>query len=74
MVHVEAHPVTVVDTTGAGDCFAAGFLAGLIDGRQLETCGKLATLLAADTIGHLGVKLSHDISTRVERLLNRESQ
>jgi sugar/nucleoside kinase (ribokinase family) len=74
MVHVEAHPVTVVDTTGAGDCFAAGFLAGLIDGRQLETCGKLATLLAADTIGHLGVKLSRDISTRVERLLNRESQ
>jgi len=69
LIHVEAHSVEVVDTTGAGDCFAAGFLTGLLRGKSLETCGRLASLLAADTIGHLGVKLSPDIGARVETLL-----
>ena len=68
LIHVEAHPVEVVDTTGAGDCFAAGFLTGLVGGKSLEVCGRLATLLAADTIGHLGVKLSPDIASKVEAL------
>ncbi len=69
LIHIESHNVTVVDTTGAGDCFAAGFLAGLVRGESLEVCGELATLLAADTIGHLGVKLSYDIKARAEKLL-----
>lgn len=69
LIHIEAHNVSVVDTTGAGDCFAAGFLAGLVREQSLRACGELATLLAADTIGHLGVKLSHDIEPRVEKLL-----
>ncbi len=69
LIHIDAHNISVVDTTGAGDCFAAGFLAGLIREQPLRICGELATLLAADTIGHLGVKLSHDIEPRVEKLL-----
>jgi sugar/nucleoside kinase (ribokinase family) len=72
LIHIESHNVTVVDTTGAGDCFAAGFLVGLVREQSLEMCGELATLLAADTIGHLGVKLSDDIEPRVERLLTPE--
>jgi sugar/nucleoside kinase (ribokinase family) len=58
MEHVPARRVDVVDTTGAGDCFNAGFLRGLVGGLPLRACGELATLLAAETITHLGVKLS----------------
>ena len=67
-VHIPAHQVAVVDTTGAGDCFAAGFLYGLIRELPLEICGKIANELAADTITHMGVKLSADIESRVEKI------
>jgi len=73
LFHAKAQPVKVVDTTGAGDVFAAGFLAGLVGGQSLEVCAELATVLAADTIGHMGVKLSDDIDRRVENLLPRSS-
>ncbi|MGY6501561.1 MAG: adenosine kinase [Acidimicrobiales bacterium] len=57
-VHViDAVPVTqVVDTTGAGDLYAAGFLYGLSTGRDLATCGRLASLAAAEVIAHLGAR------------------
>ncbi|MCB1721314.1 MAG: adenosine kinase [Alphaproteobacteria bacterium] len=48
-------PVTqVIDTTGAGDQFAAGFLYGFTEGMDIETCGKLGTLAAAEVISHMG--------------------
>jgi sugar/nucleoside kinase (ribokinase family) len=52
---VAAHPVEkVVDTTGAGDQYAAGFMFGLSRGRPLQQCGKLASLAAAEVISHYG--------------------
>jgi sugar/nucleoside kinase (ribokinase family) len=52
---VAAEPVAkVVDTTGAGDQYAAGFLFGLARGRPLQQCGKLGSLAAAEVIGHYG--------------------
>lgn len=57
-VHViDAAPVArVVDTTGAGDQFAAGFLYGLTHGKHLAECGKLGTLAAAEVISHYGAR------------------
>lgn len=46
----------VVDTTGAGDLYAAGFLAGWTAGEPLKVCGQLASLAAAEVIGHLGAR------------------
>ena len=45
---------TVVDTTGAGDQYAAGFLAGLARGEPLDRCGRLGAMAAAEVISHLG--------------------
>jgi sugar/nucleoside kinase (ribokinase family) len=55
---VEAHPVDgrVVDTTGAGDLFAAGFLYGLTQGHDLVRCARLGALAAAEVIAHLGAR------------------
>ncbi len=57
-VHVvDAHPVeAVVDTTGAGDQYAAGFLYGFTHGYDLGTCGRLGALAAAEVISHLGAR------------------
>ncbi len=55
LVEVEAEPVSdVVDTTGAGDLYAAGFLFGLARGLDLPVCGRLASIAAAEVISHIG--------------------
>ena len=54
---VPASPVKeVVDTTGAGDLFAAGFLFGLVRGLGHEQCGQLGALAAAEVIQHIGAR------------------
>jgi len=54
---IPADPVTkVVDATGAGDLYAAGFLFGLTRGLPLEACGRLGSLAAAEVISHLGAR------------------
>ncbi|MDP1736769.1 MAG: adenosine kinase [Caulobacter sp.] len=52
---IPAYPVEkVVDTTGAGDQYAAGFLLGLARGRSMDVCGRLGALAAAEVISHYG--------------------
>jgi sugar/nucleoside kinase (ribokinase family) len=58
MMHeIPAAPVSrVVDTTGAGDQFAAGFLYGMTHGKGLADCGRLGALAAAEVISHYGAR------------------
>jgi sugar/nucleoside kinase (ribokinase family) len=54
---VPAAPVArVVDTTGAGDLYASGFLYGLTRGLPLPTCGSIGSLCAAEIISHVGAR------------------
>lgn len=57
-VHViDAAPVDkVVDTTGAGDLYAAGVLYGLTNGLDLPTSGRIGSIAAAEVIGHMGAR------------------
>jgi sugar/nucleoside kinase (ribokinase family) len=57
VVEVDVEPIPggrLIDTTGAGDLYAAGVLHGLAGGRDLHTCGRLGGLAAAEIISHLG--------------------
>jgi adenosine kinase len=57
MRHVAAFPIErLVDATGAGDLFAAGFLFGLARGVELSTAARLGALAAAEVIQHLGAR------------------
>jgi len=60
-VPVEGSP-RVVDTTGAGDLFAAGFLFALTRGSGLEGCARLGNLTAAEVISHVGARPERDLS------------
>ncbi|MGN3974710.1 adenosine kinase [Tsuneonella sp. SYSU-LHT278] len=57
----DAEPTTVVDTTGAGDLFAAGFLYGHVNGEPLETCLRRGSLCASEIISHYGARPEADL-------------
>ena len=59
VIAVKAEPVArVVDTTGAGDLYAAGFLFGYTSGADLAECGRLGSVAAAEVISHVGARPS----------------
>jgi sugar/nucleoside kinase (ribokinase family) len=56
VIEIRAAPATVVDTTGAGDAYAAGFLYGLTRGKSWTACAELGSVAAAEVIGHVGAR------------------
>ena len=63
---MRAEPVAaLIDTTGAGDLFAAGFLHGLTTGRDLYACGRLGSIAAAEVISHVGPRPLVELRTLV---------
>jgi sugar/nucleoside kinase (ribokinase family) len=67
---VEAEPVEkVVDTTGAGDLFAAGFLVGYTGGRSLEQSLRLGAIAAAEVIQHYGARPEADLKALAGELV-----
>ena len=61
-VEVPAAPVDrVVDTTGAGDLFAAGFLYGITNGLRPEEAARLGGVCAAEVISHVGARPQADL-------------
>ena len=66
-VAIKAAPVTdLVDTTGAGDLFAAGFLLGLAQQRSLEEAGQMGAICAAEVISHFGARPECSLKSRAE--------
>jgi sugar/nucleoside kinase (ribokinase family) len=61
--------VEVVDTTGAGDAYAAGFLYAYTQGRDLHTAGRLGSVLAAEVISHMGPRAETDLKALAAKVL-----
>ena len=73
---VRAGPISVSDTTGAGDAFAAGFLYGLLKGKGLDECGRLGDIVARFSITKIGARQGlptiDELSLCYRDLYNRE--
>lgn len=70
IVHVDPEPVAkVVDTTGAGDLYAAGFLFGMSRGSDLAACGRLGSVAAAEIIGHFGARPERPLKSLAARVI-----
>ncbi|MCP4085241.1 MAG: adenosine kinase [Actinomycetia bacterium] len=70
LVEVQAQPVEeLVDTSGAGDQYAAGVLHGLVSGHDLATCGALGSMAAAEVISHYGPRPRHSLAELAADLL-----
>jgi fructokinase len=71
-VQIPPFPVKAVDTTGAGDAFAAGFLFGKSRGYPLDRCGRLGAAFASRVIEQIGPRLKGDVRSQLRGLLGGE--
>lgn len=66
-IAIPAAPTKVVDTTGAGDLYAGGFLFGLTNDYPLERCGRIAAICAAEIISHIGARAQVNLAELVQQ-------
>jgi len=64
-------PVNSIDTTGAGDLYASGFLYGMVKGYDLEKCGRIGAVLAGKVIEVIGPKIDDEGWREVKSLIGR---
>lgn len=72
IVKVGIIPAQSIDTTGAGDLYAAGFLFGLIQDLPLEKCGKIGSILSGHVIEVIGPKMNESTWTNIQKLIKEE--
>ena len=68
MTYIDPFSVDVVDTTGAGDAFAAGFLYGIAQGKSHLESGKIAAFLASKVIAQVGPRYNGDIQAQLQQI------
>ena len=62
---IRAEPTKLLDSTGAGDAYAAGFMAALTRGLSLPECGRWGSIAAAEVISHFGARPQTDLSALI---------
>ncbi len=67
LYRIGIRPSKPIDTTGAGDMYASGFLYGLVKGQSLETCGNIGAVLSGRVIEVMGAKLDESIWENIRR-------
>jgi len=67
---VDTINVNCIDTTGAGDLYAAGFIYGLIKGYPVDRCGRIGTVLAGKVIEVTGAKMDTNTWTKIRELIS----
>ena len=60
----------VIDSTGAGDQYAAGALYGYTQGHDLETCARLGSMMAGEVISHYGARLERDVKSDMQEIIS----
>lgn len=71
VVKVDARMANCIDTTGAGDLYAAGFLYGLANDYSLEACAKIGSLVSAKVVEVLGAKMNDEVWMNVQREIEK---
>ncbi len=68
VTRVEADVVEAIDTTGAGDLWAAGFLYGVVEGWEMDQCGRLASATGAEVVQVLGAVIPTEGWARIDKV------
>ena len=69
-IHIDILKVKSIDTTGAGDQYAAGFMYGMAIGKSLEECGRYGSILSAYVIQQYGARIKDEKWTEIKELLS----
>lgn len=68
-IKIPPQKVEVVDTTGAGDAFNAGFIYGMLQGKDIETCGKIGNITASISIAKTGARSGLPYKDQLDSLI-----